>query len=131
MTVWQYIVSILVGIITTPVWMIGGVVRFWKIIFDHPSVVKNVKGLLSYSSKGIGGYHGDVVICTKKSNVIYKGYYGALITNLPQSIKRMKVDAFWIEDNKLWVKILINDMLMAKLERELAEAKNEDAQDDE
>lgn len=129
--VWQYIVSILVGIITTPVWMIGGVVRFWKIIFDHPSVVKNVERLLSYSSKGIGGYHGDVVICTKKSNVIYEGYYGTLITNLPQSIKRMKVDAFWIEDNKLWVKILINDMLMAKLERELAEAKNEDAQDDE
>ena len=121
MTIWQYIVFILAGIITTPLWMIGGVIRFWKLLFDHPSVMNNVKNLLTYSSKAIYGFHGDVVICTKKSNVIYEGYWNSLTENLPKAILRMKVCSFWIEDNKLWIKILINEKLMADLEKEIAE----------
>lgn len=121
MTISQYIVFILAGIITTPIWMIGGVIRFWKILFDHPSVVKNVEGLLSYSSKRIRGYHGDVVVCTKTSNVIYERCWTFLSEGWPKAILHMKVNSFWIEDNKLWIKVLINEKLMADLEKELAE----------
>ena len=121
MTILQYIVFILVGIITTPIWMIGGVIRFWKLLFDHPTVTKSVESLLSYRSRKVGGYHGDVVVCTKPSNVIYEGCWTFLNEGWPKAILHMKVYSFWIEDNKLWIKILINEKLMADLEKELAE----------
>lgn len=121
MTILQYIVFILAGIITTPIWMIGGVIRFWKILFDHHTVTKSVGSLLSYGSRAIGGYHGDVVICTKPSNVIYEGCWTFLAENWPKAILRMKVYSFWIDDGKLWIKVLINEKLMADLEKELAE----------
>lgn len=121
MMILLYIVFILAGIIMTPIWMIGGVIRFWKLLFDHHTVTENVESLLSYGSRALGGYHGDVVICTKPSNVIYEGCWTILSEGWPKAILHMKVYTFWIEDNKLWIKILINEKLMADLEKELAE----------
>lgn len=119
----ELIVAIVLGILMTPIWMIGGVIRFWKLLFDHPTVTESVESLLSYGSRAVGGYHGDVVICTKPSNVIYEKCWTFLSEGWPKAILHMKVYSFWIEDNKLWIKILINEKLMADLEKELAERK--------
>ena len=121
----EIIAVILIGIITTPVWMIGGVVNFWKIMFDHPSKTKSVENLLQYGEKVYSGFEGNVVVCTHKSNVIYEGRWWMLTHDWPEAVRRMKVGVFWIEDNKLWIKILINDKLMADLEKELSIKKEE------
>ena len=117
----ELIAVIVLGVALTPVWMIGGVVYFWRITFDHPSTVKSVRKLLMYSAREYSGFVGDVVVCTNKNNILYEGRWGMLINDWPQALCRMKVHSFWIEDNKLWIKILINEKLMADLEKELAE----------
>ena len=121
----ELIVAIVLGILMTPIWMIGGVVYFWKYFFDHPSAIKSVRKLLMYSARGYSGFVGDVVVCTNKNNTLYEGRWGMLINDWPRALCRMKVHSFWIDDGKLWIKVLINEDLIAKFEKELAERKEE------
>lgn len=125
----ELIAVIVLGVALTPVWMIGGVVYFWMVMFDHPSTVKSVRNLLEYGAKVYSCFDGDVVVCTNKENILYEGRWWMLTNNWPRALCRMKVCNFWIDDGKLWIKVLINEALMAKFEKELAERKEEKKDD--
>ena len=116
----QWCGMIVCAIISTPFAMIFGVARMWLILFDHPSTRRTVYKLLKFGEGYITGFDGDVVVCTKKSNVIYEAHYD-LFANIPKAVKKMVVNAWWVEDNRLWVKVLVDDKLMDKLANELAE----------
>lgn len=113
--------NILVGLlclIMTPVFMVDGVVRQWRTVFGDPRGEDTVNNLLLYGRRNLGLYKCGMVVCKTLGDNIWSTD-DVWVMDIPDAILQMKVSTWNIVDGKLWIKVVVDDQLLDKLEREL------------
>ena len=102
--------------ITAPIW---GTIMWLQYIYGRPFCVKN---LLKFGTNSIisgyifCGFDGNFEIVTKKDGkpiFTKQGYL--LLSEIPNTVKKMNVCDFWIENNTLVIKVQKNERLINKL----------------
>lgn len=124
--------NILVGLlclIMTPVFMVDGVVRQWRTVFGDPRGEDTVNNLLLYGRRNLGLYKCGMVVCKSLGDNIWSKD-DVWVMKIPDAILQMKVSTWDIMDGKLWIKVVVDDQLLDKLERELTKGAQNEAKED-
>lgn len=121
--------TIVLGIIGTPLFMVGGIVRGWRLLMDDPALGESIANLLLYGKRSFGMINEGIVVCKRIGDNIWSKDGPVSVLTIPQAIKRMRVSTWDIKDGKLWIKVVINDRLIGELEKELEEVANNETQE--
>ena len=105
----------------TPWFMWLGISRSWSAAFKSPVVGESVWRLVCFGRRNLGLFPCGITICTSTKNKIWEKEGQFFCLDIPKAVRRMRVAGWFVENGRVWIWVIRDEDLLAKLKRELAE----------